>query len=44
MISIEKCQKTLTDNGVKFNYETVKELREYLYFLASLESRQTIIN
>lgn len=40
MITIEKCQKTLKDNGINLDNETVKELREYLYFLASLESRQ----
>ncbi len=38
MITIEKCQKTLKDNGINLNNETVKELREYLYFLANLEA------
>ena len=37
MISIERCQQILKSNNFTLTNEVVKEVREYLYFLATLE-------
>ena len=37
MISIERCQQILKSNNFTLTNEAVKEVREYLYFLATLE-------
>lgn len=37
MISIERCQQILKSNNFTLSNEVVKEVREYLYFLATLE-------
>lgn len=42
MLSIQNCHETLKTNGLKINNEELKELREYLYFLANLNN--SIIN
>jgi hypothetical protein len=42
MITIEKCNEILKNNQYKLKGEEVKELREYLYFLANLNN--SIIN
>ena len=42
MLSIKNCYETLKTNGLKINNEELKELREYLYFLANLNN--SIIN
>lgn len=42
MLSIKNCYETLKTNGLKINNEDLKELREYLYFLANLNN--SIIN
>ncbi len=37
MLSIERCDEILKSNGTKLNNEEIKNLREYLYFLANLQ-------
>lgn len=37
MLSIEKCNEILKANGTKLNNEEIKNLRDYLYFLANLQ-------
>ena len=37
MLSIEKCDEILKANGTKLNNEEIKNLRDYLYFLANLQ-------
>lgn len=37
MISIERCQQILKSNNFSLANEVVKDVREYLYFLATLE-------
>ena len=37
MISIEECKKILNTGKTKYTTEQIKEIREYLYFLAKLE-------
>ena len=41
MISIEKCNEILKNYQYKLKGEEVKELREYLYFLANLNNSIT---
>lgn len=41
MISIEKCNEILKNYQYKLQGEEVKELREYLYFLANLNNSIT---
>ena len=37
MLSIERCDEILKSKGTKLNNEEIKNLREYLYFLANLQ-------
>lgn len=37
MLSIERCQQILKSNKFSLTNEAVKDVREYLYFLATLE-------
>ena len=37
MLSIERCKQILKSNNYSLTNEVVKEVREVLYFLASLE-------
>ena len=37
MLSIERCQQILKSNNYSLTNEVVKQVRETLYFLASLE-------
>jgi hypothetical protein len=37
MLSIERCQQILKSNNFSLTNEAVKDVREYLYFLATLE-------
>ena len=37
MLSLENCKKILTKNGVKYNDEQVKEIREMLYKLGRID-------
>lgn len=38
MLTIQNCYETLKNNGLKLKSEDLKELREYLYFLANLNN------
>ena len=37
MLNIQRCKEVLKDNGLTLEENVLKELREYLYFLAGLE-------
>ena len=37
MIALEKCKEVLKKNGLTLADDVLKELREYLYFLAGLQ-------
>jgi len=37
MLTLEQCTKTLNKGKRKYTNEEVKQIREYLYFLASLQ-------
>ena len=37
MLTLEKCKETLKKNGLTLEENKIKELREYLYFLAGLQ-------
>ncbi len=37
MLNLERCDEILKSNGTKLNNEEIKNLREYLYFLANLQ-------
>lgn len=37
MLSLERCDEILKSNGTKLKNEEVKQLREYLYYLANLQ-------
>ncbi|MBR4585408.1 MAG: hypothetical protein IKO29_01535 [Bacteroidales bacterium] len=37
MLTLQKCKEVLKDNGLTLEENTLKELREYLYFLAGLQ-------
>ena len=38
MLNLTNCYDILNKNGLKINNEDLKELREYLYFLANLNN------
>lgn len=38
MLSIEECDTILKQNNAKISKDVLKELREYLYFLANLNN------
>ena len=37
MMALEKCKEVLKQNGLTLADDVLKELREYLYFLAGLQ-------
>ena len=37
MLALEKCKEVLKRNGLTLADDVLKELREYLYFLAGLQ-------
>lgn len=37
MLSIERCERILKENGTNISREDIIKLRDYLYFLAELE-------
>ncbi len=37
MLSIERCEKILKENGTSMSKEDITQLRDYLYFLAELQ-------
>lgn len=37
MLNLERCDEILKSNGTKLNNEEIKNLREFLYFLANLQ-------
>lgn len=39
MLSIKECQKHLEKGGKKYHINQVKEIREFLYILAGIESK-----
>ena len=47
MISLDLCMKILKNGEKKYGNEEAKQLREYLYFLASIEmenNKEKLIN
>lgn len=38
MLTLEECKKTLNNGKRKYTNEEVKQIREYLYFLARLQT------
>lgn len=40
MLSVEACKKILNSNGNKYSDNEVKQIREYLYFLAELQEEK----
>lgn len=43
MLSIEACKKILNSNGNKYSDNEVKQIREYLYFLAEIQEEKNKI-
>lgn len=43
MLSIEACKKILNNNGKNYNDNEVKQIREYLYFLAEIQDEKNKI-
>nr|WP_302945932.1 hypothetical protein [uncultured Prevotella sp.] len=37
MITIERCNKILNDGKKRYNNEEIKQIREYLYFIAHIQ-------
>lgn len=37
MLTLERCEEVLKEHNEKMSREEVKQLREYLYFLANLQ-------
>ena len=37
MLSIERCNEILKDNGIKYNNKQIKEIRDFLYTIAKIE-------
>lgn len=38
MLSIERCKEILKTNNLNLNNEEIKQVRDYLYFLAGLQT------
>lgn len=43
MLSIEACKKILNTNGKKYNDNEVKQIRDYLSFLAEIQEEKNKI-
>lgn len=37
MLSIERCNEILKDNGIKYNNKQIKEIRDFLYLFAEIQ-------
>lgn len=37
MLSIEQCKKTLNKGGVMYTDEEIRQIREFLYFIAEMD-------
>jgi len=37
MLSIEQCKKTLNKGGIMYTDEEVRQIREFLYFIAEMD-------